>query len=204
LEDTRRIGFADAWCLDRVTLEPAYGYVAQTHRYHHDNAGVRRSNEVSLLGTRILPRGNGSFEYYVDSKLTETHLIHGGAPEMAVRLAGRIGNALHLSSPVRLIRQSSAGVEVFSDRLTVDARRVMVATPPQRASLIEYDPALPAAQMQLLRRVLSGSVVRFITIYDEPFWRNDGLSGMSLAPDLPVPVALDQSPRSGNPGILSS
>jgi monoamine oxidase len=95
-------------------------------------------------------------------------------------------------------------VEVFSDRLTVDARRVMVATPPQRASLIEYDPALPAAQMQLLRRVLSGSVVRFITIYDEPFWRNDGLSGMSLAPDLPVPVALDQSPRSGNPGILSS
>src|SRR6202048_5402312 len=27
---------------------------------------------------------------------------------------------------------------------------------------------------------------------------------MSVAPDLPVPVALDQSPCSGNPGILSS
>jgi hypothetical protein len=39
---------------------------------------------------------------------------------------------------------------------------------------------------------------------DEPFWRNDGLSGMSVAPDSPVPVALDQSPRSGIPGILSS
>ena len=52
--------------------------------------------------------------------------------------------------------------------------------------------------------MLSGSALRGITIYDEPFWRNDGLSGMSVAPDLPVPVALDQSPRSGNPGILSS
>ena len=95
-------------------------------------------------------------------------------------------------------------MEVFSDRLTVEARRVIVATPPLLASRIEYDPALPAPQTQLLLRLLSGSALRGITIYDEPFWRDDGLSGMSVAPDLPVPVALDQSPRSGNTGILSS
>jgi monoamine oxidase len=162
-------------------------------------------DEVSLLGSLVLARGGGSFEYYVDSTNTETHLVDGGAPELAVRLAAKLGDALHLSSPVRLIKQSSAGVEeVFSDRLTVDARGVIVTTPPLLASRIEYDPPLPAAQTQLLRRMLSGSVVRGITIYDEPFWRKDGLSGMSVAPDLPVPVALDQSPRSGKPGILSS
>jgi monoamine oxidase len=161
-------------------------------------------NEVSLLGAMVLARGGGSFEYYVDSTITETHLVDGGAPELAVRLAAKLGDALHLSSPVRLIRQSNAAVRVFSDRLTVDARRVIVATPPLLASRIEYDPALPAAHTQLLRRMLSGSIVRGITIYDEPFWRNDGLSGMSVAPDLPVPVALDQSPRSEKVGILSS
>src|SRR6202163_2398212 len=158
-------------------------------------------DEVSLLGSLVLARGGGSFEYYVDSTITETHLVDGGAPELAVRLAGKLGDALHLSSPVRSIKQSSAGVEVFSDRLTVDARRVIVAAPPLLASRIEYNPALPAVQTQLLRRMLSGSAVRGITIYDEPFWRNDGLSGMSVAPDLPVPVALDQSPRSEKPGI---
>jgi monoamine oxidase len=161
-------------------------------------------DEVSLLGSLVLARGGGSFEYYVDSAITETHLVDGGAPELAVRLAAKLGDALQLSSPVRLIRQRSAGVEVVSDRLTVDARRVIVATPPLLASRIEYDPVLPAAQTQLLRRMLSGSIVRGITIYDEPFWRNDGLSGMSVAPDLPIPVALDQSPRSAKPGILSS
>jgi len=161
-------------------------------------------DEVSLLGSLVLARGGGSFEYYVDSAITETHLVDGGAPELAGRLAAKLGDALQLSSPVRLIRQRSAGVEVVSDRLTVDARRVIVATPPLLASRIEYDPVLPAAQTQLLRRMLSGSIVRGITIYDEPFWRNDGLSGMSVAPDLPVPVALDQSPRSEKPGILSS
>jgi monoamine oxidase len=161
-------------------------------------------DEVSLFGSLVLARGGGSFEYYVDSTITETHLVDGGAPELPVRLAAKLGDALHLSSPVRRINQSSTGVEVFSDRLTVDARRVIVATPPLLASRIEYDPALPAAHGQLLRRMVSGSIVRGITIYDEPFWRNDGLSGMSVAPDLPVPVALDQSPRSERPGILSS
>jgi monoamine oxidase len=161
-------------------------------------------DEVSLLGSLVLARGCGDFEYYIDSTITETHLVDGGAPELAVRLAAKLGEALHLSSPVRLIKQSSAGVEVLSDRQTVEAQRVIVATPPLLASRIEYDPVLPAAQTQLLRRMLSGSVVRGITIYDEPFWRHDGLSGMSVAPDLPVPVALDQSPRSEKPGILSS
>jgi monoamine oxidase len=160
--------------------------------------------EVSLLGSFVLARGGGSFEYYVNTNMTETHLVDGGAPELAVRLAAKLGDALHLSSPVRRIKQSSSGVEVFSDRLTVEARRIIVATPPLLASRIEYDPALPVVHAQLLRRMLSGSVLRGITIYDEPFWRNDGLSGMSVAPDLPVPVALDQSPRSGKPGILSS
>jgi monoamine oxidase len=125
-------------------------------------------------------------------------------PELANRLAEKLGDAVHLSSPVRLIKQNSAGVEVLSDRLKVDAGRVIVATPPLLASRIAYDPPLPAPQSQLLRRMLSGSALRGITIYDEPFWRKDGLSGMSVAPDLPVPVALDQSPRSSTPGILSS
>ena len=117
-------------------------------------------DEVSLLGSLVLARGGGSFEYYVDSTITETHLVEGGAPELAVRLAAKLGDALHLSSPVRAIKQSDAGVEVFSDRLTVDARRVIVATPPLLASRIEYDPALPQAQSQLLRRMLSASALR--------------------------------------------
>ena len=161
-------------------------------------------NEVSLLGSMVLARGGGSFEYYVDASNTETHLVDGGAPEIATRLAAKLGDAVHLDSPVRRIRQTGEGVEVVSDRLTVEAGRVIVAAPPLLAGRIEYDPALPADHAQLLRRMLSGSAIRGITIYDEPFWRKEGLSGMTVAPDLLVPVALDQSPRSGTPGILSS
>lgn len=161
-------------------------------------------SEVSLLGSFVLARGGGSFEYYVDSTITETHLVDGGVPELAIRLGASLGAALHLSSPVRVIRQTGAGVEVVSDQLTVEAQRAIVAVPPFVASRIDYEPALPAAKAQLLRRMVSGAIVRGITIYDEPFGRNGGLSGLSVAPDLAVPVALDQTPRSGKPGILSS
>jgi monoamine oxidase len=126
-------------------------------------------NEVSLLGACVLPSGNGSFEYYVDNTMTETHLIDGGAPELAVRLTATIGDALHRSTSVRRIRQGSDGVKVFFDRLTVDAQQVIVTAPPVLASRIEYDPLLPAAQAQLLRRMLSGSAILGITVYDEPF-----------------------------------
>jgi monoamine oxidase len=64
-------------------------------------------DEVSLLGSLVLARGGGSFEYYIDSTITETHLVDGGAPELAVRLAATLGDALHLSSPVRLIRRAA-------------------------------------------------------------------------------------------------
>ncbi len=105
---------------------------------------------------------------------------------------------------MRRVKQTATGVEVICDGVTVEARRAIVATPPYLASRIEYDPMLPPVHRQLLSRFLSGAAIRGITIYDEPFWRGEGLSGMTVAPDLPVPVALDQSPRSLNVGILSS
>jgi monoamine oxidase len=54
-------------------------------------------DEVSLLGSFVLARGGGGFEYYVDSTNTETHLVDGGAPELAVRLAAKLGDALSTS-----------------------------------------------------------------------------------------------------------
>ncbi len=133
----------------------------------------------------MLARGGGGFQYYIDSTETETHLIDGGSPALAARLAAQLGEALHLSSPVRRIEQTSTATRVICDRLTVEAQRAIVATPPFLASRIDYEPALPPVQAQLLRRMLSGSIIRGITIYDEPFWRNDGFSGMSVAPTCP-------------------
>ena len=160
--------------------------------------------EVSLLGACVLARGGGNFEYYADSKNTETHLVDGGVPELAARIAASLGESVRLSTPVRRIAQRGDRVEVVADGVIVSARDAIVATPPALAARIDYDPALPSAHAGLLSRYLPGAIIRGLPVYDEPFWRDDGLNGMSVAPDSPVPVALDQSPRTGRPGVLSS
>ncbi|MFF4349827.1 flavin monoamine oxidase family protein [Streptomyces sp. NPDC001530] len=160
--------------------------------------------EVSLLGALVLARGGGGFGYYTETRKTESHLVDGGAPELARRMAARLGAAVHLSSPVRRIVQNTTGVEVVSDALAVRARRVIVATPPVLAGRIFFDPPLPAAHSHLRQRVVPGTIIRVHTEYPEPFWRGQQLSGQTLAPQSPVPITIDQTPRSGQPGVLSS
>src|SRR5262249_61982331 len=72
------------------------------------------------------------------------------------------------------------------------------------ASHIDSAPPLPAACGHLLRRWTAGAIMRVNTVYETPFWRADGLNGETVAPQSPIPVSLDQSPRSGIPGILCS
>ncbi|MFJ3306285.1 flavin monoamine oxidase family protein [Streptomyces sp. NPDC086549] len=160
--------------------------------------------EVSLLGSLVLARGGGGFTYYIDSRRTETHLVDGGVPELAQRMAEALGAAVRLSCPVTRIAQNSGGAEVFGDGVTVRARRVIVATPPAPAARILFDPPLPAVHSHLLQRLVPGAVIRVHTVHPEPFWRGQHLSGQTLAPRSPVAVTIDQTPRSGRPGVLSS
>jgi monoamine oxidase len=160
--------------------------------------------EVSLLGSMVLAAGGGGFKYYADTKKTETHLIDGGSPELAARMAASLNGRVRLSRPVRTIRQDDGRVDVVADGLTVTARRAVVATPPTVAARIDFDPALPPAQAHLLRRYVPGAVIKTIVSYDEPFWRGDGLTGETVAPSSPVPVTIDQSPRAGSPGVITS
>jgi monoamine oxidase len=160
--------------------------------------------EVSLLGSMVLAAGGGGFQYYADTKNTETHLIDGGSPELATRIAGALGDRVRLSSPVRTIQQRDGGADIAADGFKVKARRVVMAAPPAVAAKIDFDPALPPAQAHLLRRYLPGAVIKTIVSYDEPFWRAGGLTGETVVPASPVPVTIDQSPRSASPGVLTS
>jgi monoamine oxidase len=160
--------------------------------------------EVSLLGSMVLAAGGGGFQYYADTRKTETHLIDGGSPELAARMAAALNGRVRLSRPVRAIRQDNGRVDVIADGLKLSARRAVVATPPAVAARIDFDPALPPAQAHLLRRYVPGAVIKTIVSYDEPFWRSNGLTGETVAPSSPVPVTIDQSPRSASPGVITS
>src|SRR6476661_1495492 len=98
--------------------------------------------------------------------------------------------------------QDADGVTVRSDDMAVRARRVIVAVPIAIASQILYEPMLPVDRSFLHQRMPSGAVYKINIVYDEPFWRNDGLSGQSAAPGSPATVTIDASTGAPPPGVL--
>ena len=128
--------------------------------------------------------------------------IVGGMGAVYAPMAAEIGDSLHLSQPVRRIDQDADGVTVRSDDMAVRARRVIVAVPIAIASQILYEPMLPVDRSFLHQRMPSGAIYKINIVYDEPFWRGDGLSGQSAAPGSPATVTIDASTDAGTPGVL--
>lgn len=126
----------------------------------------------------------------------------GGSQLVAIRLAESLADAVRFESPARRIAHDASSVSVETPRCSVRAERAVVAIPPALAGRISYDPPLPPRRDQLFQRLPQGRMIKVNAIYDEPFWRPDGLKGFAFGTDLPVLAAFDNSPPDGSPGAL--
>jgi monoamine oxidase len=126
----------------------------------------------------------------------------GGSQQVPLKLAQQLGSRVALSAPVRRITQSSDHVVVQTDRGSVRAKRVIVAVPPAMVLDIDWFPLIPAKREQLLQRMPMGALMKCDAVYDKPFWRDNGLSGMGLNDSGAVRVSFDNSPPDASVGVL--
>lgn len=163
-----------------------------------------QSSDVSLLHVLFHVHSGTDLDTLVgiDEGARRDRIV-GGSMRVVEAMADRLGDRVHLSSPVRRVVRGDrqVGVEV-DDGSAITGRRVVVTLPPALAGRLAYDPVLPAWRDQLTQRVPAGSVIKVFGVYDEPFWRDEGLTGQVLADEGPVKVTFDGSPPSGSPGIL--
>jgi len=156
-------------------------------------------SEISLLHVLFYIRSAGGWDPLLDTEGgAQQDRIVGGSQAISIRLAERLGDRVELERPVQDIRHDAEGVDVDGLR----ARRVVVAVPPALAGRISYDAPLPAARDQLTQRMPMGAVMKCMAIYDEPFWRERGLSGQAASLPGPVQVIFDNTPPNGRPGVL--
>jgi monoamine oxidase len=126
----------------------------------------------------------------------------GGSQRISALVARQLGRRVVLGAPVRRIVQAGARVTVGTDHGDYRGRQVVVALPPTLAGRIDYTPTLPAMRDQLTQRVPMGTVIKVQAVYDEPFWRKDGLAGYANGDVDPVRLTYDNSPPDGSPGVL--
>jgi monoamine oxidase len=161
--------------------------------------------QLSLLHTAHYVHSADGWSKLTDSEGgAQQDRIVGGVQPVAEALADRLpAGTVRLGRAVERIDQQAGGVTVVAGDLTVAADRVVVALPPTMAGRLDYDPPLPARRDQLVQHMPQGSVVKFHVLYDEPWWRAEGLSGTVLSPDEPIGVTFDCTPPDGTPGLIS-
>jgi monoamine oxidase len=159
--------------------------------------------DLSLLHVLFYSHSGGSFQRLIEtSGGAQQDRFIGGSALIAERLAAALGSVVRLAAPVSRIEVRGDKVTATTAAGQFDGRQVIITAPPLLAGRIDYDPALPPWREQLTQRTPMGSVIKCQVVYDEPFWRRDGLSGQATGDGAGSRVVFDNSPPDGSPGVL--
>ena len=94
---------------------------------------------------------------------------------------------------------------ILTGTAPIQAQRVVLALPPRLAAhSITFTPRLPAdvmAQMTAIPTWMAGHA-KFLAIYDEPYWRNAGLSGDAISHIGPLVELHDATDEATGPAAL--
>jgi monoamine oxidase len=160
--------------------------------------------EVSLLyALYLIAAHRGLDRLFSTENGDQQDRVVGGMQGIADRVAAELGEAGRLSSPVHRVRRRAGGVEVIAADVVVTARRAIVAVPVPLTDRIRFEPPLPVDRAHLTHRMPIGAMTKIGVIYDDAWWRADGLNGTSLDPDSPASVTLDGCAQTTPPGIIS-
>jgi monoamine oxidase len=159
--------------------------------------------ELSLLYVLQYVSGAGGVDALLDTEGGAQHeRYEGGAREIAERIAAGLGERVLLGSPVERIVPDGDGVVVEGAGFGVRARQAIVALPPPLCASLEIAVPQAAAARPAQRRWRMGALTKCFAVYDEPFWRADGLSGEALSDGAPASLVFDVSPADGSCGVL--
>jgi monoamine oxidase len=189
----------ETWLQARVTAERARTWLRAAIR----GTLAAEPRDLSLLHILFfIGSGGGIAPLIATGGGAQERRFHQGAQSISTRLAETLGERVVLGAPAELVRHGQGGVVVEAGGRAVAAGRAILAVPPAVAGRISYRPALPGWRNQLTQRVPMGSVIKVHAIYEEPFWRQEGLSGLAVSDSGPVRIVYDNSPEAGSPGVL--
>jgi monoamine oxidase len=111
---------------------------------------ISNGHPVDDLEASVLDEGASTFGDF------DNHTLEGGNMRLANALAGELGGAVRLSSPVRRVGWSEGAVTVATDGAEIAADAVVIAIPTAPLAEIEFDPPLEGATAEALRTVTYG------------------------------------------------
>ncbi len=178
---------------------------------------ARLISDLRLTGYRQFEEGLGRFQSVSGAVQTvsgyandpQSWRLEGGMFAIIERLCRAIPqNSLRLNHPVCSIEKSdnealvNVGEFEQEPQAQFKAKKVILALPPRLiAATILFTPDLAPDLTQAMLRIgtwMAGQA-KFYVLYDEPFWRRDGLSGQAFSQRGPLGEIHDGSNNDQNP-----
>lgn len=144
---------------------------------------------VQRLGLEVIPQFADGAQLYETAQGEVIRDRGFASMQGSLRLRGGMGaivDALAAGLPEgsvvtgRAVRSVwGTGVIAFADGVQHAFDRIVLALPPRVASDLRFAPDLPPLVQAALRGIptwMAGHA-KFVAVYDQPFWREDGLSG---------------------------
>ena len=145
---------ADA--IEALELEPRMAAVIQAR------IEVSMGHPADDLRGEVLGEGAATFGDF------DSFTIKGGNAELARALAGELGSALHLSSPVRRVRWGDGAVTVVTDDGELEADAAVIAIPTAPLAEIDFQPALSGPTAEALASVRYGQNAKLFVALRAP------------------------------------
>jgi monoamine oxidase len=167
---------------------------------------AQEPEEISFLQFLFYLRSAGGLMRLIEAPNgAQEQRIKGGAQQISeglLRQAQAAGAEILLDAAALSIEQNASGVQVTTTQGQHAAQHLVVAIPPAQVAALRWTPELPLSRQQLMQRMVMGSVIKCIVIYDQPFWRNDGWSGEMVCDESPLRMCFDATPYHGKHGAL--
>lgn len=203
------MGLRDRLIATAEAAGPGLVSVADWLAAQHDAAEAKSAFRSMMEGLWCQPLERMPLWYLADNdrrvtnEVTELqYFLRETMHSMAERFALPLQASTRLASPVNAIERNAGGVRVVTATSTWRARAAIVAMPPVAASRIDYAPRLPASLEHALSVWRSGTVIKVLIRYQQPFWREDGLSGMVMWRDVHGLFACDASRDAAHPALV--
>ncbi|MDU6339318.1 flavin monoamine oxidase family protein [Cutibacterium granulosum] len=116
--------------------------------------------------------------YVVTSGGVRQARVVGGLAQLTDEMARDLGDRIRLSTPVTRVEHAEGHVIVTcegGDRF--EGSSLVLTTPPRLLKTIDFEPDLPAERYDMADKIPAGNVIKAFLVYDEPWWRDRGLSG---------------------------
>lgn len=133
---------------------------------------------------------NGAQEYRLGSGMIELY------NNLFVEINGY--KNVQFGNYVKKVEFSGNGYIIETNMRKYNCNDIIISAPPPAINKICFVPELPAEKCEIYRNMKMGSVIKMITVYPQPYWRNAGYSGEIISNQEPIYLAYDYSDEKRN------